>query len=497
MAIKINAGFSVGAKLYIDEKQHFTTKAEMASYNPNLIPNGFIAFCDEDNANYQWLDLNDVDVELNKWRKFTVASDVIDDSLTESLTKTYSISKIKELMKTIGGFVVVDALPNLTVEAERDTVETNKIYLVPKVGGSTGNEKEEYACIHIEATPNVYREALVTSEPDWTSWKAEIKDYVDNSGGSLTDDFATYSAVKTTTTLTETTYAEMIESINASDTDYATYTSRVTAIIVTPATPESWSWELIGSIDGVNLVFDDFTPNHTIGKVKAGVSLLDKEVIQVLKDMLTEDIKTTIKLTGNPSATILNEKGVSVITDVALTAVIELGTGTIDTTANVIFKKSGIAISTQPYQEGVLTYTYTDTGANLTNNETYSVEVAYTMDGAGDVATDEITYEFALPMYYGVSTTSTIADVTTLTKIVSANAKQTLSYTSNNAYLVFAIPDTKSITTLKDVNNFENIDSWSYTTQAVTIGADSVVYKVYVSNTSVTCTNFNYVATLA
>ena len=108
MATKVNASFEYGLKSYGDVRQSFATIAEMAAYNSNLIPNGFMTFCEEDNANYQWLDLNDNDPVLAKWRKFTASADVVDDSLTESLTKTYSISKIKELLNATGGFVIVD-----------------------------------------------------------------------------------------------------------------------------------------------------------------------------------------------------------------------------------------------------------------------------------------------------------------------------------------------------------------------------------------------------
>lgn len=498
MAIKVNASFEYGLKDYSDVRQKFATIAEMAAYNENLIPNGFITFCEEDNANYQWLDMNDADPTLNKWRKFTASADVIDDDLTESITKTYSISKIKELVKACGGgFVLVDELPDLTDETQRDAVETGKIYLVPSVDGETGNEKDEYVCVHLETVPATYREALVTLDTDYDAWKTEIENYVAG-GGSADDDFATYTVTNTTTTMTTETYAEMVESINASDTDYNTYVARVTAIEVTPEIPESWAWECIGSIDGGSItITEDFIPNNPIGKIASGVSLQGRDIVKVVMDMLSVDEATTISLSGSPSSTTLNEKGVANITDVALTSVIKLGTGKIVDGANIVFKKNGVAIDTQSYVSGTLTYTYTDTGANITEDTTYSVEVAYTMNDVPATASKSITYKFALPLFHGDSSTSTIADVTSLTKVVSTDKKQTISYTANNGYLALCIPDTMSITSIKDSNNFENLDSWSYITQSVTIGADAVIYKVYTTNTAVTCTNFKYVFTIA
>ena len=497
MAIKVNASFEYGLKEYSDVRQSFATIADMAAYNPNLIPDGFMTFCKEDGANYQWLDLNDNDPTLAKWRKFTASADVVDDSLSESLTKTYSISKIKELLNATGGFVIVDTLPDLTDEAQRETVETNKIYLVPSASGTTGNEKDEYICVHVENVPATYREALVTSDTDYDTWKTEIEGYV-TGGGSLDDDFVTYTVTNTTTTMTESTYAEMIESINASDADYDSYVARVTAIEVTPEVAEGWSWEFIGSLDGANVtITEDFVATNPIGKITSGASLQGKDIVRVVMDMLSVDVPTTISLVGTPSASTLNEKGVAVITDVALTANIALGTGSIVEGADIVFKKNGVAIDTQAYTDGTLTYSYTDTGANIEDNTTYSVEVVYTMNETQATAKKEIAYKFALAMYNGVSTTNTISDITLLTKIVSSDNKQTLTYTADNGYLVFCCEDTKSVTSIKDSNNFENLDSWSHSTQAVTIGADSVVYKVYVTNTPVTCNNFKYIFTLA
>lgn len=497
MAIKVNASFEYGLKDYGDVRQKFATIAEMVAFNENLVPNGFITFCEEDNANYQWLDMNDADPTLNKWRKFTASADVIDDELTESITKTYSISKIKELVKASGGgFVLVDELPDLTDEAQRDTVETGKIYLVPSVDGVTGNEKDEYICVHVDTIPATYREALVTSDAEYDAWKTEIENYV-TGGGSVDDDFTTYTTTNTTT-MTAETYAEMVESINASDTDYNAYVTRVTAIEVTPEVAESWAWEYIGSLDGGSItITEDFIPNNPIGKIASGVSLQGKDIVKVVMDMLSVDEPTTISLSGSPSSATLNEKGVANITDVALTATISLGTGKIEDGANVVFKKAGVAIDTQAYTTGTLTYTYTDTSANITDNTTYSVEVEYSMNDVPATAKKDITYKFALPMFYGSSSTNSISNPEALTKIVSNNKTQTLTYTSDNGYLALCIPDTMSITSIKDSNNFENVDSWSYVTQSVTIGADAVIYKVYTTNTAVTCTNFKYVFTLA
>lgn len=417
MSIKVNAPFEYGLKEFGDVRQSFTTIAEMAAFNPNLIPDGFITFCQEDQSNYQWLELNEHDATFAKWRPFTPSVDIIDDDLTSSDSKTYSIDKIKELLKSMGGgnggggFIVVDELPDLTDESIRESIDLSKVYMVANPeGGVEGNKRNEYVCVNEDDT---------------------------------------------------------------------------------------WEWEFIGSIAGAALSFDEFKPNNPMGRIKSGVSLVGRDVISVIKDMLSVDVATSIRLSGTPNPSNLNETGVSSITDVGLTATITIGTGIITAGTDIIFKKDGVAIDTQEFIPGTYTYTFTDAGANVTTNTKYSVEVAYTLNGTQSTAKNEFTYKFILPMFQGVSSTPTIADPSSLTKILSTDTTQTLTYTADNAYLVFSIPDTKSVISFVDGNGFNNTDSWNCVTQAVTIGGDSVVYKVYTTKTTVTCNNFKYVIKLA
>ena len=96
-----------------------------------------------------------------------------------------------------------------------------------------------------------------------------------------------------------------------------------------------------------------------------------------------------------------------------------------------------------------------------------------------------------------MSATENVADITALTKKVSEDEKHTFTYTADNGYCILAIPNAYTITSIKDSNNFENVDSWTHVTQSVTIGTNAEVYKVYRTNTKVTCTDFKYMITLA
>lgn len=502
MAININTGFKLlNEAESLDSRCLYTTVDEMANATIGIY-DGCIAYVKEgdEKGYYSFNKANDMDATFGLWRPLSLGGggDVIDDTLEESSVKTYSINKIKELMNKNGGYVAVDELPDLTDEAQRETVALNKIYLVPNGTDEDKNAKDEYICVYTEGTPATYREALVTSDTDYDAWKTEIENYVAG-GGSVDDAFDTYTATVTTTTMTVETYAEMVESINASDADYDGYVARVTAIELTPEIAESYTWERFGSLSGdAGLTWEsDTIVSNPVGKVKKDDNLVNKSVLEIVTKMLQTDIDTTIKLVATPSTSTLYEKHVASVTDVSLTATISLGTGVITEGADVVFKKNGVAIDTQAYVTGTSVYTFTETGANVVDNATYSVEVKYNMDETEKTATDSVKYEFVLPIFQGSSNTSTISSPEALTKIVSNNKTQKISYTATNAYLALCIPDTMSVTLIEDSNHFNNTDSWSYVTQAVTIGTETVVYKVYTTNTPVVCSNFLYTFTLA
>lgn len=504
MAINVNTGFKLlNEAEALDSRSLYKTVADMAAATIGIY-DGCIAFVQEgdEKGYYTFNKSNDLDATFGLWRPFSTgeSGDVIDDAAEESLTKTYSVTKIKELMKKNGGYVLVDVLPDLTDEAVRETIEVNKIYLVPNGSDVDENAKDEYICVYSAAIPATYREALVTSDVDYDTWKAEIDAYVAG-GGTLDDDFATYAIANATTTMTETTYAEMVESINASDVDYDGYVARVTAIELTPEVPESYSWEKFGSLSGdAGLVWEEDTiVSNPIGKVKMDDNLASKTVLEIVTKMLQTDIPTTISLSASPSAGTLFEKHVASIADVSLTATISLGTGFIADAAEVIFKKDGVAIDTQVYAADTSVYTYTDTGANIVADTTYSVEVKYTMEDDADekTASDNVKYTFALPLFYGVSATKEIADITALTKVVEKAGNKKYTYTVSNGYCILAVPSTYSVTKIVDQNGFDNTSSFDMVEQIATIGTEPVNYKVYTNTNPCTCTAFAYTFTVA
>ena len=482
--LRIATGFQLNNEYEaLDSRTLYETVQDMANATQGIYE-GCIAYVKTGNEKgyYNFSKYNTVDALYGYWRPLTLGGgNVIDDTLESATDKTYSIDKIKQLLKVNGGYILVDTLPDLTDPAVKASIDFNKIYLVPNGSTEDKNAKDEYICIHVEA-----RQPLLTVEGDYTSAKTEIETYTTTGGGNINDTFETFSTA-TSTSLTESIYKEVVESIKVGDTDFSAYTTRTTVV-------ESWAWEKLGSVAGAGLSWStDTFVNNPMGRVKDGDNLKDKNVLDIVAKMLQKDVDTTIVLTGTPDSTITYDKGGSTISDVTLNATIDLGTGVIPSGATVVFKKDGSEISSQQYMDGTLVYTYSDTGANLVDTTTYSVEINYEMNGDPKVADDSLTYTFVLPMFYGTSLTTTVSNPEALTKIVSTNNKQTVSYSGTNAYFVFALPDSKTIKSLKDENGFENIYSWKYVTQSVNLGSITETYKIYVTNTPVSLTDFPYI----
>ena len=504
MAISINTGFQLlNAYEAIDSRCYYTSLVDMANATIGIYE-GCLCYLNEDSdfkGYYSYSKNNTLDTDLGYWRPFkTGDGDVIDDSLEKSLVKTYSITKIKELLNKNGGYVLVDTLPDLTDPVVIDTLELTKIYLVPADNSEDKNEKTEYICVHIGEVPATYQVPLVTEQTDYDTFKTEIEDYVTNQGGTNTDDFVTYSAVVTTTTMTEDIYLEMQDSIYISlDSDYDTYKTRIEAIELTPAQPESYTWEILGTLGGDAglVVEDDVIVTNPVGKIKENENIKDKTVLDLVLKMLQKDIPTTLKLVGNPTDDSLFEKYKDSIIDCILNLTITLGTGAITDGTEIIISKDGVELTRIPYVDGTLTYTYTDTGANIKDTTKYEAIVSYNIDGISDTAKDNLNYEFALPMYYGTTQDNVVIDVDSLTKVVEKVGKKTWSFSVVNGYCCFMIPSTVTVKSIYDSNNFNNTSSFSESLITLNLNGNDVEYKVYTNNNPVTCTNFQYIVTIA
>lgn len=532
MAISINSGFELlSSEVALDSRCLYDTKADMAAAVIGIYE-GCVCYCKEDKKYYSFNPTNEEDPEIGFWREQITGGGgaEIDDTINESTTKTYSISKIHELMGVNGGYVLVDELPNILDEEVRASLDPKKIYLVPldDPDDADNNVKIEYIYVYKAHADAVYAEAI--EEDKYTLMVNYLNETYGGTGTVseplepfITDpaQYATYvSAIETSNEslpeeeqvaiCSQDEFVRFFYGCTDNETeftypvdDYEAYKTACEAYVLVPEVAETYAWEKIGALTGsAGLNFDeDFEVTNPVGKMTAGVNVTTSDVvIDVLKRMLTKDIPTSMTFVGDPSASTLFEKHVSTITSPILTAVISKGTAEIADNTPITIKRGEEVIHTDYYLEAdgdTHTTTYTDTDANLVDTTKYTVEIGYTLNGEPKTASSSITYTFALPIFYGGSATKEIADVTALTKVVEKAGTKKFSYTVTNGYCAIAIPASMSITKITDQNQFDNTNSFDFVTASVTIGSESVPYNVYTTKNSVTCNGFVYTFEIA
>ena len=194
----------------------------------------------------------------------------------------------------------------------------------------------------------------------------------------------------------------------------------------------------------------------------------------------------TITLTSDLGTNLIYEIGTS-IPSCTLTASVTKGTSAI---VSVEFFKDGNSVNviTTDVTNGG-NFTHAD-GNVITTNTKY--EVVVTCED-GTVVKEDLSINFYRAYYLGVVDKAIddllISDVKALTKEITAKEDKEYTFTSNNLYCTFAYPKEYGlITSIKDSNNFENVDSFNVRE----MGIDGVTYYVYQTVTRVICSGFKY-----
>lgn len=462
--ISLGMGFDLQAQSYLDIRQSFDTLAQMKAFPESSVPEGFVAYNKETKLEYQFDPANDEDPTLGKWRVKKAGGAEIKDTVIGTDT-TYSSSKIEEMFKSFGGFLIVESLP------DAKNADLKKIYLV--------KDKDN------GADPNAFNEFIVSSTVNYVP-KAHYDMIVDSTTYPLYTDYET-AVQPTYTPVKEPTFNAIRVASYASYEDYKV------------AYPDTLGWEQLGSTQSGSLEYKTTTPvNNPIGKVPANYTTTGISVTTLLDMMLHKDVLATVTISCSDAG--LKEKGVSTITDPVLTATINPGTCT---PVSVQFYKGGVALGSPiPFVSGQLTYTLTDndsgSGVTLTDNTTYGVVLSYKVNK--DDSVDKITslsdknatytYKFVYPFYSGTSITAPV-DESGLTKDLSdmpTSKSVTKAYTGTNVYAVLLYDSNYTIKSILDQNGFECLPG--FTTSNIVVGSGS--YTLCYTTSPATLTNFKY-----
>lgn len=97
---------------------------------------------------------------------------------------------------------------------------------------------------------------------------------------------------------------------------------------------------------------------------------------------------------------------------------------------------------------------------------------------------------FVEPIYYGYTDDNNISTIDTFNKVLTDKNEINISNTIDGKYLAIVIPDTTSINSIED-NHFDYINSFDEKSTII----NEKNYKVYISDTIITCSDFVYTIT--
>lgn len=241
-----------------------------------------------------------------------------------------------------------------------------------------------------------------------------------------------------------------------------------------------------GGGGGDSTLTADVTANLNVGAISSGTTLTQGTTFtEFAQKLLITEIAPTTTFSASGSGT--KETGTSVTPTLTLN-ITDKGTGT---PTAIKFYNGSTLLDTKTYVDGTNTYTYTMGAISSTTTVKGVLEYKKSDDTTASVE-KTATYTFVMASYYGAVTTAPTdkAGIVALTKNVKTGKGQTATFTLNNQRACYAYPASMgNLTSIKDGNNFEYINSYTKTTVSV----DGTNYNVYTLTDPVTATGFKQI----
>lgn len=249
-----------------------------------------------------------------------------------------------------------------------------------------------------------------------------------------------------------------------------------------------------GGTGGSSTLSADITSNVEVGGVPSGTNFVEGTNLEdIIKKILVKYLPPTATFTITPSNT-LKLFG-DTITSETMKVVVTKKSNDI---TEIAFKADSTVLNTLTSgvnNGGTFSYTYTPS-TPIDNTVTLSVDVK---DGEQTV-TKSIKITFCYPTYYGTVADSvasmTASDIQGLDKRVAVNNKaMTWSGISMDyGKLCYAYPKSfGALTSIKDANNVDYINSYTRTEVTLTENGNSVVYYCYLLTDAAGVSNFKQI----
>ena len=280
---------------------------------------------------------------------------------------------------------------------------------------------------------------------------------------------------------------------NADNTDKI-YKLDITTADSTFTTPNLKGADGQGGTGGSSTLSADITSNVEVGGVPSGTNFVEGTNLEdIIKKILVKYLPPTATFTITPSNT-LKLFG-DTITSETMKVVVTKKSNDI---TEIAFKADSTvlnSITSGVNNGGTFSYTYTPS-TPISNTVTLSVDVK---DGEQTV-TKSIKITFCYPTYYGTVADSvasmTASDIQGLDKRVAVNNKaMTWSGISMDyGKLCYAYPKSfGALTSIKDANNVDYINSYTRTEVTLTENGNSVVYYCYLLTDAAGVSNFKQI----
>lgn len=280
---------------------------------------------------------------------------------------------------------------------------------------------------------------------------------------------------------------------NANNTDKI-YKLDVTTADGTFTTPNLKGADGTGGSGGSSTLSTDITSNVEVGGVPSGTSFVEGTNLEdIIKKILVKYLPPTATFTITPSNT-LKLFG-DTITSETMKVVVTKKSNDI---TEIAFKADSTvlnSITSGVNNGGTFSYTYTPS-TPISNTVTLSVDVK---DGEQTV-TKSIKITFCYPTYYGTVADSvasmSASDIQGLGKRVAVNNKAMAwnGISMDYGKLCYAYPKSfGALTSIKDANNVDYINSYTRTEVTLTENGNSVVYYCYLLTDAAGVSNFKQI----
>lgn len=280
---------------------------------------------------------------------------------------------------------------------------------------------------------------------------------------------------------------------NADNTDKI-YKLDITTADSTFTTPNLKGADGTGGTGGSSTLSSDITSNVEVGGVQSGTNFVEGTNLEnIIKKILVKYLPPTATFTITPSNTLklfgdtITSETMKVVATKKSNDITEIAFKADSTVLNSI--TSGVN------NGGTFSYTYTPS-TPISNTVTLSVDVK---DGEQTV-TKSIKITFCYPTYYGTVADSvasmTASDIQGLDKRVAVNNKaMTWSGISMDyGKLCYSYPKSfGALTSIKDANNVDYINSYTRTEVTLTENGNSVVYYCYLLTDAAGVSNFKQI----